>query len=185
MKECSKCKQQKPKAEFAKRTKAADGLQNYCKECKKTLRKEYYKEIECTETNTEIRRERQRTQHYKYIQGLYKSSKGYFKIKASKSKRRKLITDNNDNTITATSLDLLKTAQSNKCYYCDSLLLFDNSTHLDHYIPLSKGGMHSITNVVWSCATCNLNKHDKILDSPLSKIHLEALNILLSETSLN
>ena len=185
MKECSKCKQQKPKAEFYKRTKAVDGLQSYCKECKKTLRKEYYKEIECTEDSTEIRRERQRTDHYKDVQRLYKSSHGYLQVKASKTKRRKSIINNNDNTITAAALENLKVVQDSKCYYCGVQLLFDSTTHLDHYTPVSKGGIHSITNVVWSCATCNCQKHDKILDSPLSKIHIEELNKLLSETSLN
>lgn len=185
MKECSKCKQEKPETEFAKRTKATDGLQSYCKECKKALRKEYYKEVECTIINTELRRERQRTQHYKFIQGLYKSSKGYLQVKASKTKRRKAITDNNDNTITSKTLDYLRIVQDNKCYYCGEQLLFDSTTHLDHYIPISKGGMHSITNVVWSCSTCNLQKHDKILDTPLAQTHLDTLSTLRSETSLN
>lgn len=185
MKKCSKCKKEKSKTEFFKRSKAIDGLQAYCKDCKKTIRKTYYEEVECSETKVEERRIRQRTAHYKAIKFVYSKSKGYFKIKASKSKRRKLIMDNNDSTITATTLEILKAAQSNKCYYCNSLLLFDHSTHLDHYIPLSKGGMHSITNVVWSCSTCNLIKHDKLLDLPLSKAHIEQLSRLLSETSLN
>ena len=40
--------------------------------------------------------------------------------------------------------------------------LKDRNTHLDHYMPLSKGGAHSISNVVWSCAACNLTKNNKL-----------------------
>lgn len=45
-----------------------------------------------------------------------------------------------------------------KCFYCIS----GNFEHLDHYIPLSKGGNHSLANVRPSCAKCNLHKNDKM-----------------------
>ena len=51
------------------------------------------------------------------------------------------------------------------CYYCNCEL--DEKKHLDHYIPLSKGGTHSIDNVVWSCASCNLKKGAKVPLLPL------------------
>jgi 5-methylcytosine-specific restriction endonuclease McrA len=33
--------------------------------------------------------------------------------------------------------------------------------HIDHFHPLSKGGKHSIDNLVASCAKCNLSKGSK------------------------
>ena len=33
--------------------------------------------------------------------------------------------------------------------------------HIDHIMPLSKGGRHTISNLVVSCPTCNLQKNAK------------------------
>jgi len=50
-----------------------------------------------------------------------------------------------------------------KCYWCGSKININNSQsyHLDHYIPLAKGGENSINNIVLSCPTCNLSKGAK------------------------
>ena len=45
------------------------------------------------------------------------------------------------------------------CYWCGCEL--NGKYHLDHYIPLSKGGEHSIANFVVSCPTCNFKKNSK------------------------
>ena len=37
------------------------------------------------------------------------------------------------------------------------------SWHLDHVIPLARGGDDVADNLVLSCATCNLSKHRKLL----------------------
>ena len=50
--------------------------------------------------------------------------------------------------------------QNNKCLYCD-ISLDIISKHLDHFIPLSRGGTNTEENLVWACYKCNLNKKDK------------------------
>ncbi len=79
------------------------------------------------------------------------------------SKRRALKVTTEDGTITHESLSELVIKQKGKCYYCSVDLDFDTfrAVHLDHYIPLSKGGTHSIHNVVYSCSSCNLRKNAK------------------------
>lgn len=151
-------------------------LQKYYKENKEEFKEKfqkYYKE------NSE--------QLLKKASEYKKTKDGKVSSRASTSKRRNASLDNSDGTITKYSLDTLLQIQNNQCFYCkkDLSLLTDREVHLDHYTPLSKGGAHSITNVVWSCSSCNLQKHNKILDNPLSQVHLESLNKLLSETSLN
>jgi 5-methylcytosine-specific restriction endonuclease McrA len=44
-----------------------------------------------------------------------------------------------------------------KCIYCAGDLLEDD-WHLDHYIPIAKGGSNSHANIVPSCSMCNTMK---------------------------
>ena len=44
------------------------------------------------------------------------------------------------------------------CFYCKCEL---EQMHIDHFIPLARGGSHSANNLVASCPTCNLKKKDK------------------------
>ena len=46
------------------------------------------------------------------------------------------------------------------CRYCN-LDLKINPYHIDHIIPLSRGGLHDFTNLQLICATCNLKKNNK------------------------
>lgn len=46
--------------------------------------------------------------------------------------------------------------QNGKCAYCPSDL--PGSYHVDHVIPVSRGGRNAIGNLVLSCAPCNLSK---------------------------
>jgi 5-methylcytosine-specific restriction endonuclease McrA len=59
--------------------------------------------------------------------------------------------------------------QKYKCYYgfCgyakfmkqpNGMSLF----HIEHVVPLSRGGSNDISNIVLACPTCNLKKHDKL-----------------------
>ncbi len=49
--------------------------------------------------------------------------------------------------------------QDYKCNVCQCDI--SHFRHLDHHMPLSKGGTHTISNVVWLCPQCNLTKSNK------------------------
>ena len=49
--------------------------------------------------------------------------------------------------------------QHGKCYYCQSKL---TKYHIEHVIPLSRGGSDHPDNKVLACPSCNLSKHDKL-----------------------
>lgn len=74
-----------------------------------------------------------------------------------KLKRRKVIRYGCDKA-TNTEIKLL-IENSKNCYWCDKEL--NGIYHIDHYIPIAKGGNHSIENLVISCPSCNLRKHSK------------------------
>ncbi len=50
--------------------------------------------------------------------------------------------------------------QKGCCYYCGEKV--GNNYHVDHIVPLSRGGSNDISNLVIACPTCNLRKHDKL-----------------------
>jgi 5-methylcytosine-specific restriction endonuclease McrA len=52
----------------------------------------------------------------------------------------------------------LRKIMSQDCFYCGS-----QAEHLDHVIPLSRGGLHKIGNLVAACKSCNLTKGAKTI----------------------
>jgi 5-methylcytosine-specific restriction endonuclease McrA len=60
---------------------------------------------------------------------------------------------------TWSDLNLWEKSQKKVCYWCGSKCA--DNYHVDHYEPLSKGGLHEIENLVIACATCNLTKSAK------------------------
>ena len=50
--------------------------------------------------------------------------------------------------------------QKARCHYCKVKL---EKYHVDHVIPLARGGSNDIHNIVLACPTCNMHKHDKLL----------------------
>ena len=70
--------------------------------------------------------------------------------------------------IPASALISLLKSQNSACPYCGCEL--GKGKHLDHIIPLSRGGKHVITNVQYTCQPCN--------DSKGAKTHEEFLQYL-------
>lgn len=66
-----------------------------------------------------------------------------------------------DGTITKRELEELLVKQNGRCTVCVELLGRDKE--IDHKIPISKGGKHSIGNIQWTCRRCNRVKGNKIL----------------------
>lgn len=44
------------------------------------------------------------------------------------------------------------------CYLCGRTGLKDSEIHLDHIVPISRGGDHTRINVAIACAPCNIRK---------------------------
>jgi hypothetical protein len=51
-----------------------------------------------------------------------------------------------------------------RCLYCRKSSVEDRvKLHLDHVVPMSRGGSDAVSNIATSCRTCNLHKHAKPL----------------------
>lgn len=71
------------------------------------------------------------------------------------SKRNALKKSTTDNTITKEAIEKLLIKQENKCLSCGKKL---KEYHIDHIIPLSKKGKHTIKNIQLLCPRCNILK---------------------------
>jgi len=49
--------------------------------------------------------------------------------------------------------------QGNKCSYCRRRFTKDNRVTVDHITPISRGGSHTLDNIVYACMSCNSKKH--------------------------
>ena len=74
--------------------------------------------------------------------------------------------------ITSENLSQIYACQKGRCFYCKKRLM--GKFEMEHYIPLSRGGPHTVENIVASCSPCNRKKHTKIPGKPLGKRRLAA-----------
>ena len=63
-------------------------------------------------------------------------------------------------THTAADVERLYKEQKGRCFWCSSEV--GGRYHIDHLIPLSKGGSNGPENIVIACPLCNVRKHDKM-----------------------
>ncbi len=57
--------------------------------------------------------------------------------------------------VTSEEWQSLVAAVEGKCFYCSNVPF---KLTMDHVIPLAKGGLHTISNIVPACKSCNSSK---------------------------
>jgi hypothetical protein len=97
------------------------------------------------------------------------------KIQRLKKNRAMHIDARNDGTLTPESLRSLF-AEAKNCPYCKAPMRSQDKS-LDHIVPLTRGGWHSLTNACVCCKTCNTSKGNRTLDEWIaSMIERNAMN---------
>lgn len=79
-------------------------------------------------------------------------------VRLSKNRRARIKGATVVRSITKAQTEARLSQQGGLCFYCR--LLMDKPT-LDHFYPLSKGGLHVIENIVLACWDCNRRKRNK------------------------
>ncbi len=74
--------------------------------------------------------------------------------------RRRALKRNNGGSHTVQDIRKQYANQKGKCYYCKKKV--GTAYHVDHVIPLSRGGSNGPENLVVACPTCNLRKNANI-----------------------
>ena len=164
---CKGCDSYKSIDNFAKDNRAKSGLQTRCKSCQK----EYYTE------NRDRYRELKKKESYKlkmkeyfnnnkdsineYKRQRYKTEEGKAKVKVNNRNRKDKIRSTSDGSITHRRILQLLKKQDYKCAI--SGVDIRDDYHIDHIIPLSKGGKHIDSNIQLLAPSVNMSKKDKIL----------------------
>lgn len=157
-KRCYRCKEEKPLSEFGRDKHRKDGLNGCCKACKKLYNaeqkdylKQYMKTYREHYTVPQITRERNREYSHNYRcehpENMRKNQAQYRARQAGCS-----------GVLTESEICACLDYFDYKCAYSGRDLPHDY--HLDHVVPLSKGGENTIHNIVPCCPEINLNKHN-------------------------
>lgn len=181
-KQCGGCNMIKKLDDFHKQKLGKYGRRATCKQCrflkegeKTRLRLQKYREEDAEKMKAYKReqyhkhKDRRRVSERKRLYNYEQTQEAKIKKLHRKHKRRIIERHASDGTIPikvgwdrmTTELKTMLDAQDNKCNICECSVSHDlGNLHLDHVKPISKGGLHSITNVQWLCASCNLSKGD-------------------------
>ncbi len=181
IKRCPSCQLDKPLSEYWLRNKRTEIPYAYCRACailknssyqennkdkelnrkreyyqanKATLlqkKKEYYKS---NKAKILEKREQYRNENYEII---FQAQRDYveanreltrFRARARKARKRA-------NGIYQIGIQEELKLRAKPCFYCGSL----EEIQLDHVVPVSRGGVHSIGNLVPACRPCNSSKN--------------------------
>jgi len=130
---CNKCGKEMYKTKFILRKK--NQRRKTCRSCQMTPEKKIKKKVYLNTPEARLRK------------------------KLNRIKYRALKKSVADGTVTAKFIRHLEEL-TKKCPMCNKKL---DIYHIDHVIPLAKGGYHTSSNIQLLCPPCNIEKSDKIL----------------------
>lgn len=89
--------------------------------------------------------------------------RNHLEAKRARTEKRRLKIKAIGGVITAADLRTLYIEQEGRCAYCGISIYWDikNDIHLDHVMPLNRGGQHNTGNCLLTCSNCNLTKGQK------------------------
>lgn len=179
IKVCPKCKEPFPLTDefWYKNRSAKNGYQSHCKKCRNALNSSWQKKnpdkvkenvLRWRKANPEKRKENlsnyQKShpeKHREYKRRYQQLHPEKSRIKYHKRKAQKL---GNGGSYTFTELQQLFEDQGHRCFHCDKFISLNNgkTCHIDHWIPLVRGGSNNIENIRLLCPYCNLSKGDRL-----------------------
>lgn len=186
LKRCSKCREVYPlSSEHFFRTKQQkDGLNTQCKRCCTVWREEnrehyieyhrqyYYGNHDTMLEKARATRERhaERAAAYRIVyyyanrERLLDQKKDYARRHAeaiaNRSRQRRARQKGAEGTHTPEDVERIRRSQNGNCWWCGKKI--EGKGHIDHRIPLVRGGGNDASNLVISCPTCNMRKGKKL-----------------------
>lgn len=93
--------------------------------------------------------------------------------------RRRALENNAEGTYSARDIAALQVRQKGKCNGCQADISQDY--HVDHIIPLSRGGSNWPSNLQLLCETCNVRKSDRTMQEWYPRAAVLRRGLILSE----
>lgn len=146
---CSKCKESKPLSDFHKN---GNTVRSFCKECEieRSMQSKastsYYARPAVKAKRREDSRLCKRTKY------LYDEDYRLKELNRCHDRRSHTVSD-----YTVEQWHDACSAFSMQCAYCGAT----HSLTMDHVIPVSKGGMTVVSNIIPACQSCNSSKQNK------------------------
>ena len=140
--ECNDCSQFLPWEKFGKNSRSSTGYHYRCRSCvaKRSAVQRARPEARARRTEQTARWKAANKQRCVEIEARRRTAIKY--------------------AVTQRDLNRLKWRQRNACAVCAVIPV---SYHLDHIIPVSRGGSHGIGNLQWLCPLCNMRKGAKTM----------------------
>jgi 5-methylcytosine-specific restriction endonuclease McrA len=185
---CTACKMMKSNYSNNKNNK--DGLSYHCKDCVKCYKQQnknranFLKRLSNLDFIKNFKnKEQSRKYHLSHREErILKQKKYYLNNKNTFQIKNKIYRQNHKDQILLrnrqrrqklysypiiqqSEIDFLLINCKNQCFYCMIDVKRGINLHLDHKIPLCRGGEHIIDNLVPACASCNLQKVRKLQKS--------------------
>ena len=170
MKVCTGCRVEKPHAEFHKRRDAKDGLASRCKACRNEHNRNTPRDLEAARASNRRWREANPEKARAASLRWYHANRDYaaecqrewhtnnpMRVKQYRAMRRAMI-----RAALVGDVDYARLlADFTDCYLCGRQL--DGDVHLDHIVPLTRDGAHSMANLRPTHAGCNMRKYNHLL----------------------
>ena len=164
-KTCTKCGETKPIEAFRKWHRTCLSCAALLRHIDRANNPEKYQQLDRKNRNTykEKRRLHNKTweNNNRLSRTLYKKAykaknRAYFAVHESTRRAQKRNAPVQDFTLA--QWQMIQALQKHRCYYCGKRCK-DKLTQ-DHIVPLSKGGAHTLSNIVGACGACNSKKND-------------------------
>jgi uncharacterized protein YeaO (DUF488 family) len=173
MKKCAKCGEEKPEADFRKSRNG--GRLGACLDCERARSREYMakrraedddfrrRQIEAVRRSVAKNKSHYDAWRKDYVKKpevrrrMYDASARWAATERGRTSRLNSAAKRRDRVSSGdvSHEDCISVMSRDCCYLCMS---DDGDFHLEHMVPLSRGGPHSLSNLAKACASCNLTK---------------------------
>jgi 5-methylcytosine-specific restriction endonuclease McrA len=185
MKPCARCGIPKPLSEFNRSAKSKDGRRSQCKDCQRAYQRQYnttnkrriraYQRDWCKRhpekrtrkatwpsSQPEYYRERRKRNplRSRETSRRYRQSERGRITKRNNWRNRNAKKQQAEGVHTTQDIQRQYERQHGKCYWCNKPV--GKTYHVDHVIPLDRGGSNGPDNLVIACAWCNESKNNRL-----------------------
>ena len=160
---CTKCAVVKPRDCFAGNVTRVDGLSGYCGDCQNDAIASWKRrnpEIVARQARLDAARFRRRAPGKKSDMDRRYRECNQDRIHANRWRRKAI---KRGAFVERVHRSVVFKRCGGACHMCGALVDPDN-WHLDHVLPLVRGGEHSYANTAVACPSCNLQRGPKTMD---------------------